>query len=108
MNKFCKTSAAFLCISTVVVAGCSSEPTCDYADAPYVNAKELQPLKVPDGMTVPDHSNALTVPPPNERLQKPESGTKSRCLDRPPSYFGNAETKKDADKSADKSGDKTP
>jgi uncharacterized lipoprotein len=103
MNIFCKTTAAFLCIATALVAGCASEPTCDYADAPYVNAKEFPPIQVPEGMTAPDHSNALTLPPQNERLQKPVSGEKSRCLDRPPSYFGNTEVKKEADTGTDKS-----
>jgi uncharacterized lipoprotein len=106
MIKHDKFTATFLCIFAAAVMGCSSEPTCDYADAPYINAKELPVLQVPEGLTAPDHTNALTIPPPNERLQKPTEGKKSRCLDRPPSYFGNAEAKKDADKSVDKSGEK--
>jgi len=48
------------------------------------NAKNLPPLKVPEGLDVPDTRNAVKIPPLNE----PEHprGLKDPCLSSPPSY----------------------
>lgn len=69
-----------------LVAGCGSEPTCDYSEAPYRAADSVPSLRAPEGLTTPDHSGALVVPPtpPNA---KPMPVGKGKCLDWPPSYF---------------------
>jgi uncharacterized lipoprotein len=87
MNKSLYPIATLFCITSAYLVGCSSQPTCDYVNAPYMNAKEEPSLQVPEGLSAPDHSGALVIPPANEKLSKPAAGKKSRCLDRPPSYF---------------------
>ena len=74
------------------MGGCSSEPTCDYSDAPYVAARSVPPLKAPAGLSAPDRSASLTIPDigPNA---KPIPTGKGRCLDSPPSYFATGDTR---------------
>jgi hypothetical protein len=78
--------------AAVLVAGCSSEPTCDYSKAPYMSAQSVPALRAPEGLSAPDRSGALVVPPvpPNA---KPVPTGKGKCLDRPPSYFATTPTK---------------
>jgi uncharacterized lipoprotein len=73
-------------IGTAIAAGCSSEPVCDYSEAPYRAATSVPSLRAPEGLTSPDQSAALVVPPtpPNA---KPMPEGKGKCLDWPPSYF---------------------
>jgi uncharacterized lipoprotein len=68
-----------------IFAACSSEPTCDYSKAPYIEAKSVAPLHAPEGLSTPDRSAALVIPP--EPATKAAPLGKGRCLDRPPSYF---------------------
>ena len=69
--------------------GCASEPTCDYDDEPYIAATSVPSLRAPEGLTAPDRSASLVIPPaPPGAAEKPSG--KGRCLDRPPSYFQTA------------------
>jgi hypothetical protein len=79
MLKF--TTTLSLAATAWLFAACSSEPTCDYSEEPYI------------------------IPPPSEGA-KPVPTGKGRCLDRPPSYFSTAPDKKDADKKDGKESDK--
>jgi hypothetical protein len=87
------TAVAWLLLS------CASEPTCDYSKAPYVSATSVPSLTAPEGLTPPDRTAALKIPPAPADAKPLPSG-KSRCLDRPPSYF--ATTEKQADKPDEK------
>jgi hypothetical protein len=91
----------------VLCAACASEPTCDYSDEPYMAAQNVGSLRAPQGLSTPETGSALTIPP------EPPGGnraaiSKSRCLDRPPSYFSTsraAGTDKDKTSGADKPAD---
>jgi uncharacterized lipoprotein len=89
-------------IATLSVAGCNGmrkvanaalpgQPfearqrmACKQSNKDYVGAKELPPLKAPDGLEPPDTRNALKVPV----LQTPERvrGRDEPCLDAPPPF----------------------
>lgn len=57
---------------------------CKQDNKDYVGAKEMPPLKAPDGLEPPDTRNALKVPPLNtpERVRGPDEP----CLDAPPPF----------------------
>jgi uncharacterized lipoprotein len=67
------------------LSGCGKHlASCKQDDKDYVGAKEMPPLKAPDGLETPDTRNALKVPP----LNTPER-TRARdepCLDAPPPF----------------------
>jgi hypothetical protein len=58
-------------------------PVCAEKDQPYLASRNNPQLKVPDGMTTPNRSEALTIP---DAKSAPRSG-RTACLDEPPSYF---------------------
>ncbi|HYM35766.1 MAG TPA: hypothetical protein VET48_10250 [Steroidobacteraceae bacterium] len=87
-----------------LIAACSSEPKCDYSKAPYQTAASVAPLRAPEGLTAPDHSAALVIPPESKTNVAPLG--KGKCLDRPPSYFATAQQKPE-DKPDSKSDSKT-
>ena len=95
MPKF--TTALSLAATAWLFAACSSEPTCDYSKEPYMTAQSVPSLRAPEGLSTPDHSSTLVIPPLSEGA-KPMPTGEGRCLDRPPSYFATAPDKKDADK----------
>jgi uncharacterized lipoprotein len=72
-------------IALLALAGCGAfRPTfedCDETPA-YAGAKELPPLRVPEGVDAPDTRNALKVP----AVTVPEKPLDGRCIDAPPSY----------------------
>ena len=72
-------------LSVVFLAACGgSEPKCVDPDEPYLGAKNNQPIRVPDGMTQPNRSEALAIPA-SKKAANPSG--RSACLDTPPSYF---------------------
>ena len=74
---------ASLCV--VSLAGCGKRVvTCKQDNKDYVGAKELPPLKSPEGLDPPDTRNTLKVPP----LDTPERvrGREEPCLDVPPPF----------------------
>jgi uncharacterized lipoprotein len=87
MYNIAKTTLAAALIAAL--SSCASEPVCDYDDEPYMAANSVPALQAPPGLTTPDRSAALTIPPPAEGAPTKPSG-KGRCLDRPPSYFQTA------------------
>src|SRR5262245_29192823 len=74
-----------LVLAIPLLAACGgSEPICEDPDEPYLAAGSTAPLHVPDGMTQPNHSEALAIPA--EKGDAKKAGRTS-CLDEPPSYF---------------------
>ena len=71
-----------LCLPLLVACG-GSEPKCVDSDEPYLGARSNPPLRVPDGMSQPNRSEALAIPGQKGAY----SGGSTSCLDRPPSYF---------------------
>jgi hypothetical protein len=71
-------------LSVALLAACGgSEPTCVDPDEPYLGARSNPPLRVPDGMSQPNRSEALAIPAPKTE----SSSGRSACLETPPSYF---------------------
>lgn len=68
--------------------GGGSAQVCPETNEPYLASRNNPQLRVPDGMTQPDRSEALTIP---EVKPAARSGRTS-CLDEPPSYFRSAGT----------------
>ena len=73
----------------LAACGGGSDGTCIDPDEPYLTAGDAPPLRVPEGMSQPNRSEALTIP-----AQKPkqQQGGRTSCLDEPPSYFRSAGT----------------
>lgn len=72
--------------AAVALVSCSSAPNCEEpSDAPYLKAEDRGALKVPGGLAQPDRTAGLAIPPPPK-----QPAAQSGCLDRVPSYFGNA------------------
>ena len=70
---------------TLAATGCGKRlMTCKQDNKDYVGAKEMPPLKAPDGLETPDTRNALKVPP----LNTPERprGRPEPCLNAPPPF----------------------
>lgn len=79
-----------LTVSLPLIAACGgSEPVCTDPDEPYLSARNNAPLRIPEGMTQPDRSEALAVP---EAQAQTRSSGRSACLDEPPSYFRSSGT----------------
>jgi hypothetical protein len=71
-------------LSVALLAGCGgSEPNCVDPDEPYLGARSNPPLRVPDGMSQPNRSEALAIPAPKTA----GSAGRNACLETPPSYF---------------------
>jgi uncharacterized lipoprotein len=95
------TNILFFAATAWLFTACASEPTCDYSKEPYMAAQSIPSLRAPEGLSTPDHSATLVIPPLSEGA-KPVPTGEGRCLDRPPSYFATAPDKKDADKKDNK------
>ena len=74
-----------------MLAACGGEDaTCVATDEPYLTAQNNPPLKIPDGLTQPDRTAALEVPPP--RAENDRGSADQRCLASAPSYFRSSGT----------------
>lgn len=70
----------------LALAGCGIfRPTYERCDETpgYAGAREVPPLRVPEGLDLPNTRNALKIP----ELTVPERPLDGRCIDVPPSYF---------------------
>jgi hypothetical protein len=77
---------------TFVLSACGgADRTCEDSDEPYLAAANNPPLKIPEGMSSPDRSAALEVPPART-TQDGAKRTGSGCLAEPPSYFRSSGT----------------
>jgi hypothetical protein len=71
-------------MATLTACG-GGDTTCGDSDEPYLAARSNPPLRVPEGMSVPDRSAALEVPPSVKAT--PSNAPDSGCLAEAPSYF---------------------
>lgn len=78
---------AILLPALLALTGCGLfAPTyqrCDETPA-YAAAREIPPLRVPEGLEAPNTRNALGIP----EVNVPEKPLDGRCIDVPPSYSG--------------------
>ena len=58
-------------------------PDC-HAKQEYQQARQVAPLKVPEGLDSPNTQSSLTIP--TVELEPPAPGPKDACLDVPPRY----------------------
>jgi uncharacterized lipoprotein len=75
---------ASLC-AVSVLSGCGKRlVTCKQDDKDYVGAREVPPLKAPEGLDAPNTRNSLKIPSLNtpERVR----GRDEPCLDTPPPF----------------------
>lgn len=78
-----------LMAAAALAAGCASERGAGCArGADYSGARSVSPIRVPDDLSLPDESEALSVPLPPAPLAS-EDDAEPRCLDEPPSFFEN-------------------
>jgi hypothetical protein len=76
-------------LAAPLLAACGgSTPTCTDQDEPYLQARDSPPLRVPEGMSAPNRSEALAIP---EATGAP-AADRTACLDDPPSYFRSSGT----------------
>jgi hypothetical protein len=73
-----------LAVPVFAACGGGSETKCVDADEPYLSARSNTPLRVPDGMSQPNRSEALAIP---EAKAAANRSGRTSCLDAPPSYF---------------------
>ena len=78
-----------LLLSALTACG-GDDAICVDEDEPYLTAQNNAPLKVPDGLSQPDRSAALEVPPAKTGGTR-NTGDKG-CLARAPSYFRSSGT----------------
>jgi hypothetical protein len=81
MNK----TFAMLCLLLPLLAACGggSEQVCAEKNEPYLSSRNNTLLKVPDGLSQPNRSEALAIP----EVPPPRRAGNTSCLDEPPSYF---------------------
>lgn len=79
-------------VALPLLAGCffRSSNTCVNPKEPYLAARNNPQLHMPDGLTAPDRSVALTIPDLKANPDQQRSG--EGCLDDPPSYFRSSGT----------------
>jgi hypothetical protein len=78
-----------LAVPMLAACGGGKERVCSDETAPYVTARNNAPLQVPEGLSAPSRSGALTIPDVGQDVPKTE---RTACLDEPPSYFRSAGT----------------
>jgi hypothetical protein len=78
-----------LALMPVLLTACGggSEQVCEERNEPYLSSRNNPLLKVPDGMSQPNRSEALAIPD-----AKGARSGRASCLDEPPSYFRSAGT----------------
>jgi len=72
----------------MILCGCHHivsrlNPDC-HVKQEYQHAKQVPPLKVPEGLESPNTQGALVIP--TVELAPPPPGSKDACLDLPPHY----------------------
>jgi uncharacterized lipoprotein len=75
--------AVLLCLLALSACGLFRPTFESCTETPaYAGAAELPPLKVPEGLDLPDTRNALKIP----AVTAPEKPLGGRCIDVPPSF----------------------
>jgi uncharacterized lipoprotein len=70
-------------VPLLTLVGCSGdqELRCESTER-YQGARTVQPVRVPDDLSVPDESDALRIPPPPDGA----SAARETCLEYPPEF----------------------
>jgi uncharacterized lipoprotein len=71
----------------VLASGChifSMQPDC-HKPQQYQKARQVAPLRVPEGLDAPNVTGALSIPAADE-VTPPPLGPKDACLDAPPRF----------------------
>jgi hypothetical protein len=89
VSRFRGALCCALCLPVLAACGGGSERVCADPDEPYLGARSTPPLRVPEGMTQPNRSEALAIP---DAPAQPSRAGRTACLDEPPSYFRSAGT----------------
>jgi uncharacterized lipoprotein len=75
------------CASAAILCGCHLasrfNPDC-HTRQEYQAARQVEPLKVPEGLDSPNTQSSLVIP--TVELAPPPPGPKDACLDVPPRY----------------------
>lgn len=76
--------AAALALAALAMTGCSGV-SCERPER-YAGAASVAPIQVPEGLSPPDQSRALRIPP---RPAEPPQPIRRRgdCLESPPDFF---------------------
>ena len=88
MSRLVPVIAVFL--TALTACGGSSTPTCIEPDEPYLAARNMPPLRSPEGLAQPDRSSAMQIPA--EKAAPKQQEERTTCLDEPPSYFRSSGT----------------
>ncbi len=76
-------AAAVVC----AVSACSGRDELRCEDqGEYAASTSAPPVRVPEGLNVPEAADALTIPPAGSAAPADEDGAQG-CLERPPDYF---------------------
>lgn len=78
------TRVLLVLLAALTLAACSGERElrCESSER-YQGARSVQPIRVPDDLSVPDESSAFRLPPP----PAPDRGAaRETCLEEPPEY----------------------
>ena len=72
---------------TAVCSGCFGGDSLNCEDPTlYGSSRSVAPVRVPDGLDVPDESNALQIPP-GDPLIVQDVDAMTECLEAPPDFF---------------------
>lgn len=72
-----------LLLPLLAACGGGSKQVCAEKNEPYLTSRNNTLLKVPDGLSQPNRSEALAIP----EVKPPPRAGSTGCLDEPPSYF---------------------
>jgi uncharacterized lipoprotein len=71
----------------MAISACSGEGSLRCEDSSfYATSSTVPPVRVPDGLSVPDESQALQIPPGDPLPVTGEDAPPS-CLEQPPDFF---------------------
>lgn len=85
---------ALAALAGAVAVACSGGGDRMRCDEPgeYVTSRSAPPVRVPDGLSVPDETGALRVPPASSAPPTEQDSAEAACLERPPDYFEDGAT----------------
>ena len=83
----------FMPALALLLAGCGGDGLVGRCEDPslYVTATSAPPIRVPDGLTVPNESEVVAIPPGDTLPVKGEDDPPD-CLEQPPEFFEDDES----------------
>ena len=80
-------AAVSLACASVFITGCFGRDKLRCEDPTiYSSSTSVAPVRVPDGLDVPDESEALQIPPGETRVVR-DADVLTECLETPPDFF---------------------